>query len=296
MANTIKFLGFKQVTAGYFASISDSEKKGYIWFVRNVENDSTISAQIYLGTRLYGEMNQDSESEMKLENLLSTLGTFIDENGEWVGFLPEDSILNANSATTLTEALHNLVDALETEAEERKDAIKDINDIIGEAPESGKTIFETISDIEDEIQSGNTEINERLEDVEDAIDTLNGDGEGSVKKTVEDAIAAVVSGAPETFDTLKEIADWIEEHGQEAAKVFEQIVENTENIAKNEEAIESINNKLEEEDTLHMIYGDDVEEMTDEEAAVNKLKTVMENGGTVVMTSDININDALEIK
>lgn len=43
------------------------------------------------------------------------------------------------------------------------------------------------------------------------IDILNSDSnvDGSVKKTVADAIARVVAGAPEDFDTLKEIADYI---------------------------------------------------------------------------------------
>lgn len=44
---------------------------------------------------------------------------------------------------------------------------------------------------------------------EGAIATLNGEGEGSVKKQVADAIAGVIAGAPEDFDTLKEVADWI---------------------------------------------------------------------------------------
>lgn len=43
----------------------------------------------------------------------------------------------------------------------------------------------------------------------DAIAKLNGTGEGSVTKAVADGIAKVVADAPEDFDTLKEIADWI---------------------------------------------------------------------------------------
>ena len=51
-----------------------------------------------------------------------------------------------------------------------------------------------------------------------AITTLNGtvQTEGSVKKTVSDEIAKVIGKAPETFDTLQEIAAWIETHGTEA--------------------------------------------------------------------------------
>ena len=43
------------------------------------------------------------------------------------------------------------------------------------------------------------------------IDILNSDSnvDGSVKKTVADAVARVVAGAPEDLDTLKEIADYI---------------------------------------------------------------------------------------
>lgn len=45
----------------------------------------------------------------------------------------------------------------------------------------------------------------------DAITILNGDGavEGSVTKKVAEGIASVIAGADASFDTLKEIADWI---------------------------------------------------------------------------------------
>lgn len=55
--------------------------------------------------------------------------------------------------------------------------------------------------------AGNLEV--RVKANEDAIGVLNGEGEGSVKKSVADAIASVVASAPEDFDTLKEVADWI---------------------------------------------------------------------------------------
>jgi archaellum component FlaC len=49
----------------------------------------------------------------------------------------------------------------------------------------------------------------RVEANEEALEVLNGEGEGSVKKAAADAVASVVDGAPESFDTLKEIAAWI---------------------------------------------------------------------------------------
>lgn len=65
----------------------------------------------------------------------------------------------------------------------------------------------------------------------DAITILNGTGEGSVTKTVADSIAAVVAGADESFDTLKEISDWITSHAESASAMNNQILTNKQDIA-----------------------------------------------------------------
>ena len=65
-----------------------------------------------------------------------------------------------------------------------------------------------------------------------AIGTLNGTGDGSVKKAVADAVASIINGAPESFDTLKEISDWISSHASDAAGMNSQIKTNKEDIAK----------------------------------------------------------------
>lgn len=49
----------------------------------------------------------------------------------------------------------------------------------------------------------------RVAATERAVDALNGTGEGSVSKAVSDAVDALIDGAPGTYDTLKEIADYI---------------------------------------------------------------------------------------
>lgn len=66
----------------------------------------------------------------------------------------------------------------------------------------------------------------RIEANETAISTLNGTGDGSVKKAVSDGIAEVVSGAPEDFDTLKEMSDWISTHETSASAMNSQIQDN----------------------------------------------------------------------
>lgn len=66
---------------------------------------------------------------------------------------------------------------------------------------------------------------------ENAISTLNGTGEGSVKKAVSDGIAEVVADAPEEFDTLKEMSNWIAGHEDSAAAMNAAIQDNTTDIA-----------------------------------------------------------------
>lgn len=65
------------------------------------------------------------------------------------------------------------------------------------------------------------------------IDIINGTGEGSTDKKITDAIAALVDSAPENLDTLRELAEWIEDHGMEVERIFETIEDNATAI-KNE--------------------------------------------------------------
>ena len=79
-----------------------------------------------------------------------------------------------------------------------------------------------------------------LKDLADAIAKLNGDDnvDGSVKKQVKDAINAVVDGAPEAFDTLKEIADWIGSDESGTAELISEVAANTKAIADNKAALD----------------------------------------------------------
>ena len=65
------------------------------------------------------------------------------------------------------------------------------------------------------------------------INTLvNGTGEGSVRYIAAEKIAEIVDNAPESFDTLKELADWINTHGADAAGMQSSIIANTNAINK----------------------------------------------------------------
>ena len=70
-----------------------------------------------------------------------------------------------------------------------------------------------------ELQGNIDTLEGRVEANEGAIEVLNGEGDGSVKKQVADAVAGVIASAPEDFDTLKEVADWIASDTTGAAKM-----------------------------------------------------------------------------
>lgn len=75
-----------------------------------------------------------------------------------------------------------------------------------------------------------SDLKARVSANETAIGVLNGEGDGSVKKSVADAVAAIVNNAPEAYDTLKEISDWISGHENDAAGMNSSIKANKASI------------------------------------------------------------------
>lgn len=95
-------------------------------------------------------------------------------------------------------------------------------------------------------------MNDKIAANEGAINTLNGDDKtaGSVRYIAKDAasaaVASVVSGAPEAFDTLKEIADWISTaSGETAAQILTKVNTNTQNISNLSAATEGLEERIE---------------------------------------------------
>lgn len=88
-----------------------------------------------------------------------------------------------------------------------------------------------------------TEIRQKLLKVIEDINVINGNGEGSISKTIADEIAKIIDGAPENLNTLKELSDWINTHSESAADMNSRILQNTNDIAvkfdKNQGSINS---------------------------------------------------------
>ena len=96
----------------------------------------------------------------------------------------------------------------ESKVSAAKEEIKGTTDALAGRIKAVEDDYLTSAD-KTEITGAASALEGRVAANEGAIATLNGEGEGSVKKQVADAIAGVVAGAPEDFDTLKEVADWI---------------------------------------------------------------------------------------
>lgn len=80
-----------------------------------------------------------------------------------------------------------------------------------------------------------------------AVNTLNGTGDGSVKKTVDDAINDFATKVSDdgTVNTIKELVDWVAQHGPEAAQMAANIQTNADDI----DALETLVGTLPEDAT-----------------------------------------------
>ena len=80
---------------------------------------------------------------------------------------------------------------------------------VGVSEDDRKNAFEVKQNGDIYIGGVSNTLQSNINNANAAIDILTGDGEGSVIKIVKDEIAEVVASAPDTLDTLKEIADYI---------------------------------------------------------------------------------------
>lgn len=102
-----------------------------------------------------------------------------------------------------------------------------------------------------------------LEVVIDELDTLTGSGSGSIINMISTEIAKVVADAPESFDTLKEIADWIADHPEDTADMNSRIIANTNaisslnnNLSDLSDSVETLSNNFESQIGEHMVLTD----------------------------------------
>ncbi len=157
-------------------------------------------------------------------------------------------------------------------------------------PESAAFTIELPST--DEIDKTLKSLETRVAANEAAITKLNGDYtvEGSVDKKVSDAILKIVDGAGDSFDTLKEIETWINDHQGGAASMNEQITTNKNDIA----ALKKLVGTLPEDASSQTIVEYIKEAIDDEKADLASLEAL--NAAIARITQNETDITALEEK
>ena len=137
-------------------------------------------------------------------------------NNETTGILAQAKTYADGKDTAIADAKKAGTDA--------QTAVNALSDKVGTVTD-GKTVVEMIAEAQSAATYDDTAIKADIKANTDAITVLNGESSvaGSVKNTVATEIAKVVADAPESFDTLKEIADWIANDTTGAAKMANDI-------------------------------------------------------------------------
>lgn len=160
--------------------------------------------------------------ELKIgDETFTTVKAYVDKKTD--GIATDTALETLTSRVTTAEGK---LDKLNGDKTTDGSVAKAITDAIGTNPDS-KTVVELIADAKTAATYDDTEVKAGIAANTAAISTLNGTGEGSVSKAVADGIASIIADAPESFDTLKEISDWISGHESDAASMNSSISSNT---------------------------------------------------------------------
>lgn len=119
----------------------------------------------------------------------------------------------ASAADTLSKANKSSLDALSPRVSQAESDISSLQGTIGSSDSSG--------------------LRKRIADLETALNLLNNSDptvQGSIKYAVAQGVASVVAGADASYDTLKEIADWILNDTTGAAAMANQVQQNATDI------------------------------------------------------------------
>ena len=163
-----------------------------------------------------------------------------------------------STVTGKADAAQEAADAAQAAADKAQGDVDALAGKVGTVPE-GSTVMSIITNIQENayddtelrgLIGDNTEAIEAVEATAEAadalskenkaaIEVLNGSGEGSVKKSVDDAINKFATDVTndDVVNSYKELIDYVAEHGPEAAEMAG-------NIAANAEAIEAVEGKL----------------------------------------------------
>ena len=130
------------------------------------------------------------------------------------------------------------VDLVDYAKKETVEAVKDTIDLaVDIARNAEKTAVEMKDEVTESITPELEKLDESKQDKLSFEDEYNANtNKAATVATVTRKIAEIIANAPEDFDTLKELADWLDSHGKEAAEMNSAIKSNTEAIEELEKS------------------------------------------------------------
>lgn len=175
-----------------------------------------------MGKYKYREGSYGYMESIGFESIRSMIDDEISNNKKTDEQQSEDIAQEGQERQTADEQFDERISALEDAISGSSEIEENFNEFTGTTYPADKEALET-KDAELEAAIAEKADAAAVEEVQAAIDTLNGDGEGSVKKAAEDAavaeVAKVVAEAPEDLDTLKEVADYIAADKTKASEI-----------------------------------------------------------------------------
>lgn len=247
------FKGFRQVTSTAFEQAKlNNALAGYLWFVRTVVPNGDVNSvaddeyDIYFGSAHYGHFREGEISALSgaIDNLRSDLGfNFGDFSFEGATTVKDAFAKVSELMSGLVSAIEKNAAAIEGEAAVREAEMADLKDsAYAYADGLNKTMDERVKALEaidhDAYVDADAQVlADAKKYADDAVEAEKVRAEAAEKKNadaiealatsvdtkVADAIAEVVADAPEDFDTLKEIADYIKNDQTGAAELANRI-------------------------------------------------------------------------
>ena len=219
LKTSIKAVDDKVAALGTLASKSEVTETDLATALATKINGKADKADSLVG---YGITDAYTKTEIdgKVSTIEGSIGTNTSAiaaiNNETTGILAQAKTYADGKDTAIADAKKAGTDA--------QTAVNALSDKVGTVTE-GKTVVEMIAEAQSAATYDDTAIKADIKANTDAITVLNGESSvtGSVKNTVATEIAKVVADAPESFDTLKEIADWIANDTTSAAKMANDI-------------------------------------------------------------------------
>ena len=210
---------FKELPWNFYAKASDviaaaKSESALTEFVNNIIANAGIATDEAI-TALSGRVSAVESGVSNLNALVGDAAVATQIQNAIAELRLDETYDSKGSASAVQSDLNSYKSSNDTAVAAAKkagdDAQSDVNTLkekVGTVPD-GKTVTQMIS----EATYDDTALSGRVTTVEDKVTILVGDDTNKSARTIaSEEVAKIVDGADASFDTLKEIADWISNH------------------------------------------------------------------------------------